>query len=89
MLVKILTENLDSDDLYILKSKGIDINKPHNTDIIYDDILNEEYICLIDNENKPIILINNTKQQTFKPIVKEMTIKEIENILGYFVKIVG
>jgi|GEM_PF-3945684 len=89
MLVKILTENLTHDDLYILKSKGIDTNKLHDVNITYDDILNEYMIGFIDKNNEPIILLNNAKQQTFEPIVKEMTIKEIEKILGYYIKVVG
>lgn len=89
MLIKILTENLDDDDLYILKLKGVDVNKFHNVDIIYDNLLNEESICLIDKDNKPIILINNAEQKIFEPVVKEMTIREIEGLLGYYIKIIG
>lgn len=90
MLVKILTENLDSGDLYMLKSKGIDVNKTHNVDICYNDAPLDEYsILLTDKNNEPIVLLNNAKQQTFEPVVKEMTIKEIEDVLGYCIKIIG
>lgn len=90
MLVKILTENLDSEDLCMLKSKGIDVNKTHNVDICYRGApLNEYSILLIDKNNEPIVLLNNVRQQTFEPVIKEMTIREIENILGYCIKIIG
>ena len=88
MLIKLLPENMTKQDYTTLKEKGIDFSKEYNvigmSSHKYQGIT--EY-C-VDLSDADCYIFNNTVDY-FEPVVRRMTIKEIEQELGYCVEIIG
>ena len=88
MLIKLLPENMTKQDYTTLKEKGIDFSKEYNVTGMsshkYQGIT--EYCVYLSDID--CYIFNNTVDY-FEPVVRRMTIKEIEQQLGYCVEIIG
>lgn len=88
MLIKLLPENMTKQDYIFLKERGVDFSKEYNVTGMgsrkYQGRI-EDCVYLSDAD---CYIFNNTVDY-FEPVVRRMTIKEIEQELGYWVEIIG
>lgn len=88
MLIKLLPENMTKQDYIFLKERGVDFEKEYNA----TGISRSEYQGRIEDcvylSDVDCYIFNNTVDY-FEPVVRRMTIKEIEQELGYCVEIIG
>ena len=79
---------MTEDDYIQLKTKGVDFEKEYDVTGIsrskYQDTI-EDCVYLSDVD----CYIFNNAVNYFKPVVRRMTIKEIEQELGYCIEIIG